>query len=329
MRPRALRIVGSLGAQAGLWESAVVRVMPTGKVEVLTGSHSHGQGHETAFAQVAADELQVPMEDVTIVHGDTSRIPFGWGTYGSRSGPVGGAALKLAAGKIRDKATRIAAHLLEAAPEDVEYVDGKFTVKGVPERFKTFGDVALMAHLAHNYPADLEPGLEASAFYDPKNWVYPFGTHIAVVEVDAETGHVTLRRYIAVDDCGPAINPLIVEGQVHGGVAHGTGQALFEHATYDDQAQLTSGSFLEYTMPRADDLPSFEVGSTVTPSPHNPLGVKGIGEAGTIASTAAVANAVVDALKPFGDHPSRHAVHRRKGVARDARRAGRSLTSSA
>jgi carbon-monoxide dehydrogenase large subunit len=293
-------IVGSLGAQAGLWESAVVRVMPTGKVEVLTGSHSHGQGHETAFAQVAADELQVPIGDVSIVHGDTSRIPFGWGTYGSRSGPVGGAALKVAAGKIRDKAARIAAHLLEAAPEDVEYVDGKFMVKGVPERFKTFGDVALMAHLVHNYPADLEPGLEASAFYDPKNWVYPFGTHIAVVEVDPETGHVTLRRYIAVDDCGPAINPLIVEGQVHGGVAHGTGQALFENATYDDQAQLTSGSFLEYTMPRADDLPAFEVGSTVTPSPHNPLGVKGIGEAGTIASTAAVANAVVDALRPFG-----------------------------
>jgi aerobic carbon-monoxide dehydrogenase large subunit len=170
----------------------------------------------------------------------------------------------------------------------------------VPERFKTFGDVALMAHLAHNYPDDLEPGLEASAFYDPKNWVYPFGTHIALVEVDPDTGHVTLRRYIAVDDCGPAINPLIVNGQVHGGVAHGTGQALFENATYDDQAQLTSGSFLEYTMPRADDLPAFETGATVTPSPHNPLGVKGIGEAGTIASTAAVANAVVDALKPFG-----------------------------
>lgn len=293
-------IIGSLGAQAGLWESALVRVMPSGKVEVLTGAHSHGQGHETAFAQVAADELQIPIEHISIVHGDTSRIQFGWGTYGSRSGPVGGAALKVAAGKIRDKATRIAAHLLEAAPEDLEYVDGKFTVKGVPERFKTFGDVALMAHLVHNYPADLEPGLEATAFYDPKNWVYPFGTHVAVVEVDAETGHVTLKRYIAVDDCGPAINPLIVEGQVHGGVAHGTGQALFENATYDDQAQLTSGSFLEYTMPRADDLPSFEVGSTVTPSPHNPLGVKGIGEAGTIASTAAVANAVVDALKPFG-----------------------------
>jgi len=293
-------IVGSLGAQAGLWESAIVRVMPTGKVEVLTGAHSHGQGHETAFAQVAADELQIPMENVSIVHGDTSRVQFGMGSYGSRSGPVGGAALKMAAGKIRDKAAKIAAHLLEAAPEDIEYVDGKFTVKGVPERFKTFGDVALMAHLVHNYPADLEPGLEASAFYDPKNWVYPFGTHIAIVEVDGETGHVTLRRYIAVDDCGPAINPLIVEGQVHGGVAHGTGQALFENATHDDQAQLTSGSFLEYTMPRADDLPAFETGSTVTPSPHNPLGVKGIGEAGTIASTAAVANAVVDALKPFG-----------------------------
>jgi carbon-monoxide dehydrogenase large subunit len=289
-------IVGSLGAQAGLWESAVVRVMPSGKVEVLTGSHSHGQGHETAFAQVAADELQIPIEHISIVHGDTSRIPFGWGTYGSRSGPVGGAALKVAAGKIRDKASRIAAHLLEAAPEDVEYVDGKFAVKGVPERFKTFGDIALMAHLAHNYPADLEPGLEASAFYDPKNWVYPFGTHVALVEVDAETGHVTLRRYIAVDDCGPAINPLIVEGQVHGGVAHGTGQALFENATYDDQAQLTSGSFLEYTMPRADDLPSFDLGFNGTPCTTNPLGVKGAGEAGAIGSCPAVVNAIVDGL---------------------------------
>jgi len=293
-------IVGRLGAQAGLWESALVRVMPTGKVEVFTGSHSHGQGHETAFAQVAADELQLPIGDIAIVHGDTGKIPFGWGTYGSRSGPVGGGALKLALGKVREKATRIAAHLLEAAPEDLEYVDGRFTVKGVPERFKTFGDVALMAYLAHNYPADLEPGLEATAVYDPKNWVYPFGTHLAVVDVDADTGHVTLRRYIAVDDCGPPINPLIVDGQIHGGIAHGAGQALLEHATYDDQAQLTSGSFLEYAMPRADNLPAFETGHTVTPSPHNPLGIKGIGEAGTIASTAAVANAVIDALQPFG-----------------------------
>jgi carbon-monoxide dehydrogenase large subunit len=249
---------------------------------------------------VAADELQVPIGDITIVHGDTGKIPFGWGTYGSRSGPVGGGALKLALGKVREKAKRIAAHLLEAAPEDLDYVDGKFTVKGVPDRFKTFGDVALMAYLAHNYPSDLEPGLEAKAVYDPKNWVFPFGTHLAVVDIDPDTGQVTLRRYIAVDDCGPPINPLIVDGQVHGGIAHGVGQALFEHATYDDQAQLTSGSFLEYTMPRADNLPAFETAHTVTPSPHNPLGIKGIGEAGAIASTAAVANAVIDALRPFG-----------------------------
>jgi carbon-monoxide dehydrogenase large subunit len=294
------KVVGSLGAQAGQWESAVVRVMPTGKVEVLTGSHSHGQGHETAFAQVVADELQVPMADVAIVHGDTGKMPFGWGSYGSRSAAVGLSAIKLASGKIRDKAMRIAAHLLEASTEDVEYVDGAFRVKGVPDRTKSWFDVSLQAHLCHNYPEGLEPGLEASHFYDPSNFVYPFGTHIAVVEVDADTGRTSLRRYVAVDDCGPQINPLIVEGQLHGGIAHGVGQALLEEGSYDDQGQFTAGSFLEYAMPRADDLPAIELDHTVTPSPHNPLGVKGIGEAGTIASTAAVANAVIDALKPFG-----------------------------
>jgi carbon-monoxide dehydrogenase large subunit len=294
------KVVGSLGAQAGQWESGVVRVMPTGKIEVLTGSHSHGQGHETAFAQVVADELQVPMGDITIVHGDTGRMPFGWGSYGSRSAAVGLSAIKLAADKIRDKATRIAAHLLEAAIEDVEYVDGQFRVKGVPDRSKSWFDVSLQAHLCHNMPEGVEPGLEASHFYDPANFVYPFGTHIAVVEVDADTGRTKLRRYVAVDDCGTQINPLIVEGQIHGGIAHGMGQALLEEGGYDDQGQLTTGSFLEYAMPRADDMPSIELDHTVTPSPHNPLGVKGIGEAGTIASTAAVANAVIDALKPFG-----------------------------
>jgi carbon-monoxide dehydrogenase large subunit len=294
------KVVGSLGAQAGQWESGVVRVMPTGKIEVLTGSHSHGQGHETAFAQVVADELQVPMGDITIVHGDTGRMPFGWGSYGSRSAAVGLSAIKLAADKIRDKATRIAAHLLEAAIEDVEYVDGQFRVKGVPDRSKSWFDVSLQAHLCHNMPEGVEPGLEASHFYDPSNFVYPFGTHIAVVEVDADTGRTKLRRYVAVDDCGTQINPLIVEGQLHGGIAHGMGQALLEEGGYDDQGQFTTGSFLEYAMPRADDMPSIELDHTVTPSPHNPLGVKGIGEAGTIASTAAVANAVIDALKPFG-----------------------------
>jgi carbon-monoxide dehydrogenase large subunit len=227
-------------------------------------------------------------------------MPFGWGSYGSRSAAVGLSAIKLAADKIRDKATRIAAHLLEAAIEDVEYVDGQFRVKGVPDRSKSWFDVSLQAHLCHNMPEGVEPGLEASHFYDPANFVYPFGTHIAVVEVDADTGRTKLRRYVAVDDCGTQINPLIVEGQIHGGIAHGMGQALLEEGGYDDQGQLTTGSFLEYAMPRADDMPSIELDHTVTPSPHNPLGVKGIGEAGTIASTAAVANAVIDALKPFG-----------------------------
>ncbi|WP_027482024.1 xanthine dehydrogenase family protein molybdopterin-binding subunit [Deinococcus pimensis] len=294
------KLVGQLGAQAGQWESAVVRVMPTGKVEVLTGSHSHGQGHETAFAQIIADDLQIPMEDVSIIHGDTGRMPYGWGTYGSRSAAVGGSAMKMATAKILDKARRIAAHLLEAAPEDVVHEDGKFFVRGVPANSKSFFDVALMAHLAHNIPDDMEPGLEAQHFYDPKNFVYPFGTHVAVVEVDADTGRVKLLKYVAVDDCGPMINPLIAEGQVHGGIAQGVGQALLENTVYDEQGQLVTGSFMEYAVPRADDLVQFDIGHTVTPSPHNPLGVKGIGEAGTIASTAATANAVIDALAPFG-----------------------------
>jgi aerobic carbon-monoxide dehydrogenase large subunit len=298
LAPSAL--VGALGAQAGQWESALVRVAATGKVEVLTGSHSHGQGHETAFAQVVADELQIPVGDVSLVHGDTARLPHGWGSYGSRSAPVGLSAITLACRKITDKAKKIAAHLLEASPDDIEHTGGNFQVKGVPERAKSFFDVSLMAHLAHNYPADLEPGLEATHFYDPKNFVYPFGTHLAVVEVDAETGHTKLLRYVCVDDCGPIINPLIAEGQVHGGVAQGLGQALLENTVYDSSGQLVSGSYLEYTMPRADDMVQLEIGHTVTPSPHNPLGVKGIGEAGTIASTAAIANAVVDALMPFG-----------------------------
>ncbi len=298
LAPSAL--VGSLGAQAGQWESALVRVAATGMVEVLTGSHSHGQGHETAFAQVVADELQIPVEHVSLVHGDTARLPHGWGSYGSRSAPVGLSAITLACRKITDKAKKIAAHLLEASSEDMEHVDGKFQVKGVPERSKSFFDVSLMAHLAHNYPADLEPGLEATHFYDPKNFVYPFGTHLAVVEIDSDTGSTKLIRYVCVDDCGPIINPLIAEGQVHGGVAQGMGQALLENTLYDKSGQLISGSYLEYTMPRADDMVQLEIGHTVTPSPHNPLGVKGIGEAGTIASTAAVANAVIDALEPFG-----------------------------
>ncbi|WP_019587515.1 xanthine dehydrogenase family protein molybdopterin-binding subunit [Deinococcus apachensis] len=294
LAPSAL--VGQLGAQAGQWESSLVRVHPTGKVELYTGSHSHGQGHETAFPQIAADELQIPIEDIELIHGDTGRMPYGWGTYGSRSAAVGGSALKMALGKITAKARKIAAHLLEASEEDIEHADGVFRVKGAPTQSKTFFDVALMAHLAHNLPEGMEPGLEATAFYDPKNFVYPFGTHVAVVEIDTDTGKVSLKNYGCVDDCGPLINPLIAEGQVHGGIAQGAGQALWEDAAYDEEGNLLAGTFMEYAVPRADDLPTFHIDHTVTPSPHNPLGVKGIGEAGTIASTAAVANAVMDAL---------------------------------
>jgi carbon-monoxide dehydrogenase large subunit len=294
------QVAGALGAQAGLYESATVRVHPTGKVTVFTGSHSHGQGHETTFAQVAADELQVPMADVEIVHGDTGQVPFGMGSYGSRSGPVGTAAIYMSAQKIKEKAKKIAAHLLEANEADVVYESGKFAVKGAPSKFKTFGDVALMAYLAHNMPKGLEPGLEALSFFDPGNFVFPFGTHICVVEVTKETGQVKIVRYLAVDDLGRVINPMVVDGMVHGGIAQGVSQALWEHAEYDENAQLLTGSFMNYAMPHADDLPRLEVARTETPSPVNPLGIKGAGETGTIASTAACANAVMDALSPFG-----------------------------
>ena len=294
------QVAGALGAQAGLYESATVRVHPTGKITVFTGSHSHGQGHETTFAQVAADELQVPIEDVEIVHGDTGQVPFGMGSYGSRSGPVGTAAIYMGAQKIKEKAKKIAAHLLEASEADVVYEGGKFSVKGSPGRSKTFGDVALMAYLAHNMPKNLEPGLEAISFFDPGNFVFPFGTHICVVEVMRDTGQVKVVRYLAVDDLGKVINPMIVDGMVHGGVAQGVSQALWEHAEYDENGQLITGSFMNYAMPHADDLPRVEVDRTETPSPVNPLGIKGAGETGTIASTAAVANAVMDALSPLG-----------------------------
>jgi carbon-monoxide dehydrogenase large subunit len=293
-------VVGSLGAQAGLYESGTVRVYPTGKVSVLTGSHAHGQGHETTFAQIVATELGVGLDDVDVVHGDTGRIPFGMGTYGSRSGAVGGAALYLSLQKIREKAKQIAAHLLEAAPEDVEFENGQFHVKGSPARTKAWGEICLAAYLAHSIPPGIEPGLEATTFFDPTNFVYPFGTHIAVVEVDANTGEVSLKRYIAVDDVGNVINPMIVDGQIHGGIAQGVGQALWEAASYDDGGQLLSGSMMTYALPRASYLPMYELDRTVTPTPVNPLGVKGVGEAGTIASTPAIANAVIDALSGFG-----------------------------
>ena len=294
------QVAGAIGFQGGLWESAIVRFHPTGKVHVFIGASPHGQGEETTFAQIVASEIGVDAGDVKIFHGDTDSTPMGWGTYGSRTTAVGGAALALAVRKIRDKAKVLAAHLLEASVEDMDYADGKFFVKGSPDKAKTIQDVALMANVAWDLPEGMEAGLEASTFYDPPNFVFPYGAHLAVVEVDASTGQVELTGYTALDDCGPQINPVIVEGQVHGGIVQGVGQALWEGAAYDESGQLVTGSMLDYALPRADRLPDLDVISTVTRSPHHPLGVKGIGEAGTIASTAAVYNAVMDALKPLG-----------------------------
>ena len=294
------QVAGAIGFQGGLWESAIVRFHPSGKVNVFIGASPHGQGEETTFAQIVADELGVAVDDVKIVHGDTDNTPMGWGTYGSRTTAVGGAALAVATRKIKDKAKLLAGHLLEAAVEDIDYAGGKFFVRGFPDRHKTIQDIALMANVAWNLPQGMEAGLEASSFYDPPNFTFPFGAHVAVVEVAPETGHVELTRYVAVDDCGPQINPVIVEGQIHGGVVQGIGQALWEEAVYDANGQLLTGSLADYAIPRADMLPEIDVLSTVTPSPHHPLGVKGIGEAGTIASTCTVYNAVIDALEPFG-----------------------------
>ncbi len=292
-------VVGSLGARAGLFESANVRVQPTGKVSVYTGSHSHGQGHETTFAQVVADNLGIPMEDVEIVHGDTEQVAFGMGTYGSRSLAVGGSAISKALDKIKEKGAKIAAHLLEASADDLDFADGSWTVRGT-DKSVAFGEVSLAAYVPHNFPEGMEPGIEFNSFYDPVNFTYPFGTYIAVVEVDPDTGTVSLKRFVAVDDVGNIINPMIVDGQIMGGVAQGVGQALLEGANYDESGQLSTGTYLDYAMPRADDLPSIEVSQNVTPCPHNPLGVKGCGEAGTIGSTPAVVNAAIDALRPLG-----------------------------
>jgi carbon-monoxide dehydrogenase large subunit len=294
-------VAGALGARAGLYEAGEVRVHPTGSVTVFTGSHSHGQGHETTFAQVVADRLGIPIENVDIVHGDTGRIPFGMGTYGSRSIAVGGSAVVKALDKIVAKGKKIAAHLLEASDADIEFKDGKFTIMGT-DRSKTFGEIALTAYVPHNYPLDkLEPGLNENAFYDPTNFTFPAGTHIAEVEIDPETGVVRVVDFAACDDFGNIINPMIVEGQVHGGLAQGIGQALLEQCVYDaDSGQLLTGSYMDYAMPRADDLPNFKVSHTVTPCTHNPLGVKGCGVAGAIGAPAAVMNAVMDALASTG-----------------------------
>ncbi len=291
-------VAGALGARAGLFEAGEVRVHPTGKVTVFTGSHSHGQGHETTFAQVVADRLGLPMEDVSIEHGDTGKILFGMGTYGSRSLAVGGTALVKAADKIIAKGRKIAAHLMEAADADVEFSNGAFSVKGTDKSIP-FAQVALTAYVPHNFPHDkLEPGLNENAFYDPSNFTYPAGTYICEVEVDPETGTTKLERFTAVDDFGNVVNPMIVEGQVHGGLAQGIGQALFEHGIYDNESgQLLTGSYMDYTMPRADDFCHFKVETVAgTPCTHNPLGVKGCGEAGAIGSPPAVINAICNAL---------------------------------
>ncbi len=294
-------IAGALGARAGLFECGEIRVHPTGSVTVFTGSHSHGQGHETTFAQVVAARLGIPVENVDVVHGDTGRVPFGMGTYGSRSISVGGAAIMRALDKIETKAKKIAAHLMEASDADVEFANGEFTVKGTDKKVP-FGQVALTAYVPHNYPLDkLEPGLNETAFYDPTNFTFPAGTYICEVEIDPATGVTRVDKFTAVDDFGTIINPMIVEGQVHGGLVQGIGQALMENCVYDPETgQLLTGSFMDYAMPRADDFPQFNIGTVCTPCTHNPLGTKGCGEAGAIGSPPAVINAVLDALKDLG-----------------------------
>ena len=294
------QVAGAVGFQGGLWESAIVRFHPTGKVNVMVGSSPHGQGEETTFAQIVAEEVGVDVDDVEVIHGDTDLTPMGWGTYGSRTTAVSGAAVAVASRRIKEKSKALAAHLLEAAAEDIEYEDGQFFVRGAPDRQKTIQDIALMANVAWDMPEGMEPGLEASAFYDPPNFTYPFGAHLAVVEVDPATGHISLQQYYAVDDCGVQINPMIVEGQVHGGVVQGVGPVLWEGVVYNDDGQPLTGTMLDYALPRADGLPDIEVLSNTTPSPHHPLGVKGVGEAGTIASTPTVYNSVMDALRPLG-----------------------------
>ena len=289
------QVAGALGAGVGLWESGEVRVNPTGSVSVLTGSHSHGQGHETTFAQLVADKLGVPIDDVDVVHGDTGKLDFGLGTYGSRSLAVGGSALVNAADKVIEKGRKVAAHLLRTDPDNIEFEAPVYRMKNSNES-KTFQEIAFAAYVNHDYPDDLEPGLAEKAFYDPGNFTYPAGTHICEVEIDPDTGVTKIVQFVAVDDFGNLINPMIVEGQVHGGIAQGVGQALLEQAVYDDAGQLITGSYMDYCMPRADDLPNFTVGMTCTPCTHNPIGAKGCGEAGAIGSPPAVINAVLDAI---------------------------------
>ena len=283
-----------------LYESAQIRVLATGKVIAATGSVPHGQGHETTFAQIVADEFGVGLDDVEILHGDTQGQPFGLGTYGSRSLAVGGTALVRSAAKVKEKIAAIGAHMLEVAAEDVEFTNGEVQVKGAPGRSKSFAEIAFAAWMGSALPPGMEGGLEATAVYDPPNCTFPFGAHVCTVEVDRDTGAVRILRYVAVDDVGPVINPMIVDGQLHGGIAQGIGQALFEGAVYSDDGQLLTGSLMDYAIPKATDLPTFETSRTVTPSPVSAFGAKGAGEAGTIASSVAVVNAVMDALAPLG-----------------------------
>jgi carbon-monoxide dehydrogenase large subunit len=298
-------VAGAIGAGIGLYESAEIRFAITGAVTVFTGSHSHGQGHDTTFAQLVSDRLGVPYDNVDVVHGDTARVQWGHGTYGSRSLAVGGSAIALACDKAIAKGKKVAAHLLEASVTDIEFKDGNFTVSGT-DKSKAFGEIVAAAMVPHNYPLDeLEPGLDQRAFYDPKNFTYPAGCHICEVEVDPDTGVVEIARWTAVDDFGKLVNPMIVEGQVHGGIAHGVGQAMLENCVYDPESgQLVTGSFMDYCMPRADDVPSFNLGFTETLCPHNPLGVKGCGEAGAIAAPPALINAITDAIGVDIDMPA-------------------------
>ena len=294
------RVLGSLRYAAGGWENASIRMLPTGKVEVVTGSSAHGQGHETAWSQIVADQLGVPFEDVRVLHGDTAIAPKGMDTYGSRSLVVGGTAIVNACEKVRRKARVIAAAMLEVSPDDLEWDAGRWAVRGDPDQGKSIGEIAFTAFAAHDLPEGVEPSLDSDATYDPDNFSFPHGTHLCAAEVDTETGQVRIRSYVAVDDVGVVVNPLIVEGQVHGGIAQGIAQALYEEAAYDSSGNLVTASLADYLIPSAADLPSFTTARTTTPSTLNPLGVKGVGEAGTIASTPAVVNAIVDALRPFG-----------------------------
>jgi carbon-monoxide dehydrogenase large subunit len=316
------RLLAQLSFGAGGWEHAEVRVLPTCKVEVISGTAPHGQGHETSWSMIVADRLGVPVEDIEVLHSDTAISHLGLDTYGSRSLAVGGTAVYRACDKVIDKARAIAAHQLEAAEADLEFVDGQFRVRGTPTHALPIQAIAFEAFTAHNLPEHIEPNLTAGASYDPENFTFPFGVHVAVVEVEEETGHIDLLRYVAVDDCGRQVNPLIVEGQVHGGVVQGVAQALFEEAVYDDDGQLRTASLADYLVPAAAEIPSIETGTTITPSPVTPMGAKGVGEAGTIGAAPAVINAIVDALAPLGivDVPMPATPERVWALMREARR---------